>query len=49
LKEENLTQENSFDAQEAISPSTEEIKVKGDSASYEVAPYSLNIIRIPVK
>ncbi len=49
LKEENLTQENSFDAQEAISPSTEEVKVKGDSASYEVAPYSLNIIRIPVK
>lgn len=49
LKEENLTQENSFDAQEAISPSTEEIKVKGDSASFEVAPYSLNIIRIPVK
>ncbi|MEC7785078.1 MAG: alpha-L-arabinofuranosidase C-terminal domain-containing protein [Bacteroidota bacterium] len=49
LKEENLTQENSFDAQEAISPSTEEIKVKGDSVSYEVAPYSLNIIRIPVK
>lgn len=49
LKEENLTQENSFDAQEAISPSTEEIKVKGDSASYEVAAYSLNIIRIPVK
>ncbi|MEC8883152.1 MAG: alpha-L-arabinofuranosidase C-terminal domain-containing protein, partial [Bacteroidota bacterium] len=49
LKEENLTQEHSFDAQEAISPSTEEIKVKGDSASYEVAPYSLNIIRIPVK
>ena len=49
LKEENLTQENSFDAQESISPSTEEIKVKGDSASYEVAPYSLNIIRIPVK
>ena len=49
LKEENLTQENSFDAQEAISASTEEIKVKGDSASYEVAAYSLNIIRIPVK
>ncbi|WP_370175312.1 alpha-L-arabinofuranosidase C-terminal domain-containing protein [Leeuwenhoekiella palythoae] len=49
LKEEDLTQENSFDAQEAISPSTEEIKVKGDSANYEVAPYSLNIIRIQVK
>jgi len=49
MKEENLTQENSFDAQESISPSSEEIKVKGDSASYEVAPYSLNIIRIPVK
>ena len=49
LKEENLTQENSFDAQESISPSTEEIKVKGDSASYEVAAYSLNIIRTPVK
>ncbi len=49
LKEENLTQENSFESQEKISPVTEEIKVKGSVATYEVAPYSLNIIRIPLK
>ncbi|RXG16112.1 alpha-N-arabinofuranosidase [Leeuwenhoekiella aestuarii] len=48
LKEENLSQENSFESQDEISPITEEIKVRGSSAMYEVAPYSLNVIRIPI-
>ncbi|RXG29114.1 alpha-N-arabinofuranosidase [Leeuwenhoekiella marinoflava DSM 3653] len=49
LKEENLSQENSFESQKEISPVTEEIKVKGTTAMYEASPYSLNVIRIPIK
>ena len=49
LKEENLSQENSFESQKEISPVTEEIKVKDTTAMYEASPYSLNVIRIPIK
>lgn len=49
LKDENLSQENSFESQDKISPVSEEIKVKGTVASYKTAAYSLNIIRIPIK
>jgi len=49
LKEADLTQENSFESTQEISPVTEELKVKKDVATYEVSAYSLNIIRIPLK
>ncbi|WP_405328377.1 alpha-L-arabinofuranosidase C-terminal domain-containing protein [Leeuwenhoekiella sp. LLG6367-2.1] len=49
LKDENLSQENSFESQDKIYPVSEEIKVKGNVASYKTAAYSLNIIRIPIK
>ena len=49
LKDENLSQENSFESQDKIYPVSEEIKLKGTVAFYKTAAYSLNIIRIPIK
>ncbi|MGB3774182.1 MAG: alpha-L-arabinofuranosidase C-terminal domain-containing protein [Leeuwenhoekiella sp.] len=49
LRDDSLTKENSFDSQEEISPVTEAISIKGSACKQTLAPYSLNIVRIPFK
>lgn len=49
LSSDKLTNENTLDEPSKIVPVTRSLAVSGSDLSYEFAPYSLTIIRVPVK
>jgi alpha-L-arabinofuranosidase len=49
LASDYLTDENSLDNPRKIAPTTSSIPVAGTGFSYGFAPYSMTIIRVPVK
>jgi alpha-N-arabinofuranosidase len=46
LANENLNQVNSFENPSAVSPKTQEVKLQNKKLTFQLKPYSLNVIRI---